>query len=242
MFDTEMTISEIVQSDYRTADVFKKYNINYCCSGRISLEEACKIKSIETETIIHDIEEATRNINLPNNLEFSSWNIDFLTDYIINVHHGYLKLALPQLELRLVSFATGHTRKYPELENIQDTFMKLVPLLQSHNLHEEEVIFPYIKQIYIASKRKESYANLFVKTLRKPLDNIDLEHSKINKLLEQLKADTKNYTFPEKACTNHQVLYHKLKELHSDMIQHKHLEINLLFPKAIAIEMELLQQ
>ncbi len=240
MFDTNMTISEIVQSDYRTADVFKKYNINYCCSGRISLEEACKIKAIETETIIKDIEEVTRNINIPSNLDFASWNVDFLIDYIINVHHAYLKLSLPLLELRLVSFASGHAKKHPELENIQDTFMKLLPLLQSHNLHEEEIIFPYIKQISIASRRNESYANLFVKTLRKPLDNIDDEHLKISKLLDRLKSDTNNYTFPEKACTNHQVLYHKLKELHTDMLQHKHLEINLLFPKAIAIEKELL--
>lgn len=240
-FDAEMTISNIVQSDYRTADVFKKYNINFCCSGQISLGEACKLKNLEPDDILSEIKEATINLCVPNTLDISSWNINFLIDFIINIHHSYLKLTLPQLELRLVSFAAGHAKKIPELSEIEEAFLQLQFILHSNMHHEEEVIFPYIKQIYTAQKRNEAYANLFVKTLRKPLDNIDSQHNKINKLLLRIQELSNNYSFTQNACTNHQVLYHKLNELHCDLMQHNRLEKKFLFPKAIEIERELLQ-
>ena len=43
----EKMVSEIVRDDYRTADVFKKYGINYCCGGNTTLEEACKLQNLE---------------------------------------------------------------------------------------------------------------------------------------------------------------------------------------------------
>jgi regulator of cell morphogenesis and NO signaling len=103
------------------------------------------------------------------------------------------------------------------------------------------VIFPYIKQVETTFRRKEIYGNLFVRTLRKPLNAVEKEHAQISVLLDQLKSQANGYNFPEKACTNHQVIYHKLREFHDDMIQHKHLENNILFPKAIRLEQELLR-
>jgi regulator of cell morphogenesis and NO signaling len=119
--------------------------------------------------------------------------------------------------------------------------MQLSGELTFHNRHEEEVIFPYIKQVETTFRRKEIYGNLFVRTLRKPLNAVEKEHAQISVLLDQLKSQANGYNFPEKACTNHQVIYHKLREFHDDMIQHKHLENNILFPKAIRLEQELLR-
>ena len=108
--------------------------------------------------------------------------------------------------------------------------------------HEEEVVFPYIKQIDSMLRRKEVYGGLFVKTLRKPLNAIvGSEQKDSTSIIEKIRACTNQYLFPANACTNHQVIFHKLKELDNDLTQHKHLENNILFPKAIAIEKELLQ-
>ena len=237
----EKTISEIVQSDYRTADVFKKHNINFCCGGQVSLEAACRLRDLDLDNIVNELEEATRNIHLSNSLQFEQWKIDFLVDYIINVHHAYLYQAIPSLELRLTSFMEGHKKKYPELIRIHEIYQEISNVLLVHNRHEEEIIFPYIKQIDTAYRRKESYGNLFVRTLRKPLSNMEKEHGSITGLLNKLKLYTNNYIFPNNACTNHQILYHKLKELHDNLIQHMHLENTILFPKAIEIEQHLLQ-
>ena len=234
-------ISEILRSDYRTADVFKKYNINFCCSGEVSLEFACASKNLDLTTVINELEEATRNIHLPNNLRFNEWKVEFLVDYIINIHHAYLQQAIPSLELRLVNFIEGHKKKFPELVNILDAFIELSKVLLPHIRHEEEIIFPYIKQIDNAWRKKEPYGNLFVRTLRKPLTNIEKDHTLISIYLKNLRKYSNNFQFPANACTNHQVLYHKLREFHDDMIQHKHLENNILFPRAVEIECELLR-
>jgi regulator of cell morphogenesis and NO signaling len=239
-FTSDSIISDIVRYDYRAADVFKNHNINFCCSGKISLDDACTSRAIETTSILNELKEATRDIHLPNNLRFDQWNTDFLVDYISNVHHAWLFGEMPSLQGKLLSFMDGHRKKYPELVKIHAVFSELCQTLDAHNKREEEVIFPYIKQVVAAYRRKEPYGSLFVRTLRKPLSSIEQEHHTISDLLSELKALTNNYTFSDNACTNHQVLYHKLRAFHNDLVQHKHLENNILFPKAMEIEKELL--
>lgn len=239
--DIKKTVSDIVREDYRAADVFKKHGINYCCGGKMPLEEACLLKQLNYPDILLELEQATKTVTLPNNLQFDSWKIDFLIDYIINVHHSYLKNNLPLLQTSLVGFVDSHRKQHPELESILEQYTSLSALILAHNQHEEEIIFPYIKLIENTHRRKETYGNLFVRTLRKPLSNIEIEHKKIGGFLTSLRSLTNNYRFPANACTNHQVIFHKLREVDNDLLQHIHLENNILFPKAIEIEQQLLQ-
>jgi len=239
-FSSEQTVAGIVQEDYRTADVFKKYGINFCCSGKVSLAAACAVTNINYNSLVADLEMATITIHIPNGVQFHQWKLDFLVDYIVNIHHAYLRQTLPSLETQLLTFAETHSRKYPELSELQVLFQEFIQLMQAHLRHEEEIIFPYIKQIENAHLRNEPYGNLFVRTLRKPLENIAKEDSIINDLLNKMVAHTNNYTFPSNACTNHQVVFHKLRELHDDIAQHQYLENAILFPKAMEIERHLL--
>jgi regulator of cell morphogenesis and NO signaling len=81
-----------------------------------------------------------------------------------------------------------------------------------------------------------------VRTLGKPLDQkVAADHKRIFALLMQLRQVTNQYNFKDGACTNHQVIYHKLRELDNDLVQHKHLENNYLLPKVLQMERELLQ-
>jgi regulator of cell morphogenesis and NO signaling len=239
--DYNRTVSEIVRGDYRTADVFKKYGINYCCGGKVPLQDACEQKEVDLKSFVSDLELATRNVQLSNTIDYSSWSTDFLIDYIINIHHSYLYKTLPQLQGTLVSFTNSHKKKNPEFEEITAVFEKLSNLLIAHNRQEEEVIFPYIKQISNTYRRKETYGSLFVRTLKKPFSSIESDHTNIELLLEQLRKLTNDYQFPESACTNHQVIFCKLREFDMDIVHHKHLENNILFPKAQQMEKELLQ-
>ena len=235
------TVSEIVREDYRAADVFKKWGINYCCGGNVALTEACAVRNVDKTELVKDLEEATRNISISSSLQFNEWKLDFLVEYITNVHHAYVKQMMPLLEANLLSFVNSHRKQFPELQAVYDTFSALTHTLQHHLKQEEETIFPYIKQMENAFRRKESYGNLFVRTLRKPLSTVDVEDSKTGQLLITIRNLTNQYTFPENACTNHRVVFNKLKEFDNDMMQHKHLENNILFPKAIAMEKSLLE-
>jgi len=235
-------ISDIVRYDYRTADLFRKYEIDFCCGGKWPLDAVCKNKNLETEAIIEELEKIVRQIPSNAALDFDSWDIEFLTDYVLNIHHRYLEKALPDIKEQVSKFLDGHLKNYPELailEEIINRFMKEIP---PHMKKEEEIFFPYIKHIYHAHKHRESYARLLIRTLRKPLEEVMLkEHEVTGSGLHQLRTATNNYTPPDNACITHKVTFAKLKELDKDLVQHIHLESNILFPKAIKMEQELLQ-
>jgi regulator of cell morphogenesis and NO signaling len=234
-------IREIVKMDYRTADVFKKHQLGYCCSGNVPLKSACETKGIDFGQLSSELRESTRNVVISNLLPFGEWEIGFLIDYITNIHHTYLYQVIPPLSLSLESFAIGHQDKYPEMSSVSEILSELAKILINHNRHEDEIIFPYIKQIDSAYRRKEVYGNLFVRTLRKPLYIVEREHLQIQQLLEGLQTATNYFTPPESVCVSYEVNIKKLEELYNNLIQHKHLEHDLLFPRAIAIEQKLLQ-
>jgi regulator of cell morphogenesis and NO signaling len=241
MNDFDSSISDIVKWDYRTADVFKKYQLSFCCSGAVQLKSACEVRGIDFGLISTELEEATRNRMLPNNLPFDEWNIDFLIDFIVHIHHAYIYRVIPSLSASLESFTAGHQVKYPELIRVTELFTKMTEMLMLYNRHEDDIIFPYIKQIDSAYRRKEPYGNLFVRTLRKPLHRVENEHRQIQGFMNDLAIATNQFTAPEKACLSYSVIYKKLEEAHHNLRQHQFLEHSILFPKAVAIEQHLLQ-
>lgn len=236
------TISEIVRNDYRTAEVFKKWGINFCCGGNLSLAETCFHKGLDQRLIEQDIQQVTREVRIPNSVNYNQWPIDFLIDYILNVHHSYLNEAIPQLQEALIAFVPGHKKKYPHMEIVQEAFEDLATVLQEHIKKEEQVVFPYLKQVSSTLKNKEVYGPLFVRLLKKSLNDITVtDHLRIEALLQQLRKETDSYQFAEEACTRHQVIYNQLKEFDNDLVQHMHLENNVLFPKGLQLEKELLE-
>ncbi len=236
-------VTDIVDQDHLAADVFKKYGIEYCCGGKWPLETVCMMKGIDMVELEKELKMATRKLQLPAFINFNDWDIDFLTKYIINVHHFYLKKILPELKPLLEHFTDEHSNKYPELEHLKTGFTKLNKYLLPHIEEEEKLIFPYIRQVAHAYQSKDSYAALLVKSLRKPVEKIMAhDHEIMFEIIHPLRKLTNQYTAPEKSCISHRVIYSKLKELDNDLLQHIYLEKDILFPKALAMEKELLER
>src|SRR5438309_11497064 len=238
---TPLTVSELVRADYRLADVFKKWGINYCCGGNQPLAAVCKLQDLDVEKVTSDMQQAQHTFIFSSAISFNAWPVDFLADYIVHVHHAYIKTETPKLEESFASFVQGHQKKYPHLTSVYELFKKLAALLHKQVQYEEEVIFPYVKQVDNAFKRKESYGPLFVRTMHKSLgETTNKMHHETASLLTQLREATQHYQFPTDACTKHQVFYYKLKAFDADLVQHTHLEYNILFSKAMEMEQELL--
>src|SRR5689334_10739879 len=128
----DLSVSNIVATDYRTADVFRKYGIEICCGGKLPLKTACELRNLNLEIIKKELEESSRTICLPNSLKFGDWDIDFLTDYIVNIHHQYLKKALPDTKNELARFADGHRDKFTYLPDLFDIFIELSGYILPH--------------------------------------------------------------------------------------------------------------
>jgi len=236
-------ITDIVTHDYRTADVFRKYDIDFCCGGKWPLETICQNKDLDTDSIVKELQSVVMQTASNAAIDFDSWDVDFLSDYILNVHHRYLNKALPEIKEQATKFLDGHRKKFPDLEEIEVINKKFLKEIPPHMKQEEEIFFPYIKQIFYAHTNRESYARLLIRTLRKPLEEVMLkEHETTGTNLHRLRTITNNYTPPENACLSHRVTFSKLKELDNDLVQHIHLDSNILFPKAIAMEQELLRE
>ena len=241
--DGNALVSDIVTKDYRTADVFRKHGINFCCGGKIPLDTVCKAMNLDQNEIKKELLLAVQTINISNLLSYDEWDIGFLTDFIVHVHHAYLKRALPEIKDYLGRFVEGHRKKYSFLDELLVDFTHLNQELIPHLQEEEDIIFPYIKQISHAFFNQEFYGGLFVRTLRKPVESMmDHENEMVGKMLNRLREHTDDYTLPENPCVNHKVTFSKLRELDNDLVQHMHLEYNILFPKAIAMEKRLLQR
>jgi regulator of cell morphogenesis and NO signaling len=240
--EAEKYISEIVRNDYRTADVFNKWGISYCCGGNRTLAEVCRLQQLDQQLVERDLADAVKRISIDNRLQFDSWPTEFLADYILYIHHAFAKNEIPALQEQLARFVKGHSRKYPQLTRVEEVFNDLAAELLAHMEQEETFVFRYMKQICHIHSRKEVYGNLFVRTLSKPLQSIlNGEHRRIGLLLAALRTATQQYRFPADACTTCQVLFRKMKALDDDLTLHKHLENNLLYPRALQMEKELLE-
>jgi regulator of cell morphogenesis and NO signaling len=241
MDEFDCSISDIVRRDYRTAEVFKKYQIGFCCGDAMTLKNACEAKGINPDRISAELKESERTFTIPNSLPYDEWKIDFLIDFITHIHHTFIYRVIQPLSVAFESFTQGHKTKYPELTRVAGLFAALSETLLVHSKHEDDIIFPYIRQIESVYRRKEPYGKLFVRTLRKPLHLLAKEHFRIEEMLNNLDLMTANFNAPDGSCLQYHVFYKKLEEIYNHLVQYKYLEQTLLLPRAIAIERELLQ-
>jgi regulator of cell morphogenesis and NO signaling len=215
------TIAEIVSDDISTASVFKKYNLDFCCGGGKTVENACNNANINAEDVVNDLLNNTSNNSAPS-LNFKDWNADFLVDYIVNVHHTYVKENLSIINEFATKVAKVHGEHAPETIEINHLFTALSNELTSHLEKEESILFPAIKAKLINSDFE------YDKGVIKILED---EHDAAGTIVKKIHKLSNNFTPPEWACNTYKALYFKLNEFINDLYQHIHLENNILFPK-----------
>lgn len=230
-------IGQIAAKDMRTADVFKKYGIDFCCGGKKTLRQACEEKGLDLATVESALGHA-KETSTPTD-HFDRWNIDFLADYIYNKHHVYYYDEAPVIADLMNNVLIRHGEQYPFLNQVASLYNELSHELNSHFGKEEHVLFPFIKALAQAKTTGNPDILRTQFTLSEPVLMMEAEHEAAGEILEALQKATNGYTAPEGACNSFQFLYKKLKSLDEDLHQHIHLENNILFPKALQLEKEL---
>lgn len=232
-----VTIGEMVVADYRKAEVFRKYGMDYCCGGKKPLEEACHKKGIDPQLVQKELDELDLMPGKPQH-DFEQWSLDVLADYIVANHHRYVADALPMLYELTAKVARVHGERHPELIKIAQHFDAVAQELQMHMVKEERILFPYIQQMAIASREGKPMAAPAFGSVENPIRMMEAEHESAGGAMEEIRQLSSDFTPPLDACTSYRVLFSKLNEFEQDLHQHVHLENNLLFPKAIAMEKE----
>lgn len=232
------SVGEIVKLDFRAADVFSSYGIDFCCGGKISVAEACANAKVN-ESLVTGALENLKNQQGSAVHDFDSWNIGFLADYIQNTHHQYVSKAIPQILPLAQKVSDVHGDHHAEVVRINELFQDLAEELLSHMQKEEQILFPSIKQLVAIEPAANYQADSCFGTIAGPISVMEQEHGNAGVILKELFRLSDGYTPPEDACNTFRVLYGKLKEFEDDLHRHIHLENNILFPKAIEMEQAL---
>lgn len=231
----QTTIGEIVARDYRTAELFKKYKIDFCCGGKRKLVEVIREKGLSVNAVVAELHEMTSNPQRGSQ-NYTQWEPDFLMDYIVNTHHRYLKSAIPTLLMYAKKVAAVHGKEHPEVIEVAKVFEQLANDLDPHLLKEEEILFPYIRQMSNARHTGQMLPEAHFGTVNNPLRVMEHEHDTAGELMRVISELTNHYTPPADACNTYRVLYAGLREFEDDLHQHVHLENNILFKKAAELE------
>src|SRR5262245_3067139 len=144
-------VGELVASDMRTADVFERYGIDFCCGGRQTLGEACRRAAADPEAVARDLDALPAD-EAPDE-DASGWPVDRLIDHIVSVHHTYMREALPRLDGWVAKLATVHGARHPELPAVLGAFRRLRCELEQHMMKEEQILFPYVLELARPSGR-----------------------------------------------------------------------------------------
>lgn len=239
----ESFVSDIVRNDYRTADVFRKYGINYCCGGKWPLQIICENMGLETKTVVKALNDNLIHTHLqPAIGNYENWSISFLIDFLLNVNHVWFLKALPVAKEVSDEFVGKHTKKFPELEPLLPLLSSIEKNITQSIQQDEQSFFPYIQKLERAYTNRESYASMFVKTMGKPLDEqMQNEKKKIALYLQQARSITQNYELPSAPCTSHYVSFQKLKELDNALVLMQAIKYDTLYCNAINIEKQVLK-
>ncbi len=228
---SDRTIGEFVAEDYRTADVFEKYGIDFCCGGNVSLSETCSLKGIDSGAILLEID-AAKSEPVERGRDYAAWALSFLADYIINTHHGYLNENMEQIAGYAHKIAEVHGANHPEVIEIAAIFDRIASDMVAHLREEEEVLFPAIRRIDAARKAGATPEPKDLESIRACLAKLGPEHEEIGDAVHRIRHLSKEYAIPDDACNTFRLTYRKLREFEDDLHKHVHLENNILFPKA----------
>lgn len=229
----DKTVAEIVTENIKSAHIFKKHGIDFCCGGGISVEKACAKKGVDYSELKKELD----NIDEVNRAyDYDSWKLDFLVDHIVNIHHTYVEENITLLIQYANRVAKVHGHHYTQVVKINELFTEVANELTAHMKKEELVLFPFIKQLVKAEKEGTTAPNPHFGTVNNPIRMMESEHENAGDIFKEIAKLSNNYSPPESACNTFRALYAKLDEFEQDLHQHIHLENNILFPKAIQLE------
>lgn len=227
MFNVNQRLGEIVTKFPRAADIFKEYNVDFCCGGNRQLKIALEEQGIDEAEILERLNSAYEfSVNMKENTtDWTSLSTSDLIDHIVSTHHAYLYEELPAISELTAKILRAHGSRHAELSKVHRMFNSLKMELEEHLIKEEEVLFPMLK------KCEKAPSDELVAEIRRTIQETEDEHTGAGDILKELRNITNNYEVPEDGCRTYKITFERIQELESDLFQHIHLENNILFER-----------
>lgn len=218
--------------------VFERLGIDYCCGGGRSLQDAVADRQLDWESVKAQIQrarDASSGEDAP-----PSWtdaSLSQLIAHILDRYHQKLREDLPLLSGMGNKVVAAHGDHHPEVREVASVFAGLRDELDSHMMKEEHVLFPFIEQLETGMGHRHPMFG----HIASPIGVMRHEHDSAGVALARLRELTSGYETPADGCTTFRAYYENLARIERDLHEHIHLENNVLFPRAEALEARVLK-
>jgi regulator of cell morphogenesis and NO signaling len=231
----ETPVRDIVTADFRTAAVFQTHHIDFCCGGAQPLGAACRAVGADTDQVLAELNRVAADpaSTVPN---FAVWTPNELIDYIVTKHHAYVREALPTIAAHAEKIARVHGDRHPELAEVARLFDAVVEDMTSHMWKEEHILFPFIAALATAAEHKRPAPVAPFGSVENPIRMMEMEHETAGGAMDRIRELTNDYTQPADGCTTYAITLKELESFERDLHAHVHLENNVLFPRALALQ------
>ena len=231
----ETTIREIVATDFRTAAVFQRFGLDFCCNGCRTIEQGCREAGADETAVLRELASVldTPEGRTP---RFAEWDSAALVNYIVANHHGYVRHTLPVLLQHTRKIADLHGERHPELRHIARLFERVSDEMVDHMAREERILFPFVIAMDEAKGSGHPLPVAPFGTVENPIRTMEHEHRFVGDAMAEMRMLTNGFTPPEDGCATYRVCLQELAAFEDDLHAHVHLENNILFPRALEIE------
>lgn len=214
----QRSLAELATQRSGAALVFHRLGLDFCCHGQRSLAEACEQRGLDVARIERELVQAERDA--APEVRWDERPLDALVEHVLTRYHAAHRAELPRLVDLARKVERVHAARASAPHGLAAFLEELARSLEEHMQKEELVLFPLI-----LDGRGRMAAM--------PVQAMEREHEDHGRNLERLRALTGGYRAPDEACTTWRALYLGLAELERQLLQHIHLENNVLFPRAL---------
>jgi regulator of cell morphogenesis and NO signaling len=230
------TVGELVARRPAAVRVFERFGYDYCCGGKRTLEDAARRAGADCQVVQAAL--ATADAPAADEPDPAGMSLAALCEHIVETHHAYLRAGLPRIDRLLTKVIAAHADRHPELCELGRVFGEFAAELFRHMAKEECVLFPAVRRL---EQERIVPAGSFG-TVASPIRMMEAEHDHAGGALVVMRALTNGFTPPADACPTYRALLAALADLEADMHRHVHAENNVLFPRAVRLEAELVRE
>jgi regulator of cell morphogenesis and NO signaling len=215
---TSTPLGELARESPSATRVFLRHRLDFCCGGKQSLAEACAKAGLDPASVLEELEREARRGDDP-----PSWDqrpLGDLADHIEAHYHAALRRDVPPLIEAARRVERVHADKPGVPTGLADVLTTFLAEMEQHMAKEETVLFPMIRR---GARGEAVYM---------PVRVMEAEHDAHSDRLREIRALTDDLRLPAHACATWTALYHGLETIEGELMQHIHLENNVLFDGA----------
>jgi regulator of cell morphogenesis and NO signaling len=218
----DSTLADLAVTFPAASRVFRRYGLDYCCHGRRPVAEACAERNLDASSLLSEISAEAR---LASAVE--SWSdrpLSEIVERIVSWYHARLRSEMPLLLQMARKVEAVHAEKETVPAGLAAHLETLTRTLFDHLEKEEQGLFPGL----LSGRPRASSVTIV---------GLEREHEDVALALQRTRALTTDLVPPAEACTTWRALYLRLDEFEAELMEHVHLENNVLFRRALCAEL-----